>query len=228
MLTGKAEYTNETSVNNRNKNNNNNNNDMNNTVVMVEDDEDEEKKAREAKKRQEKEKRRKEKEAESEAADDEAEEEKKEDKQEKKNNRVCVFCKGKRHTEMFCWRPLLAPPGSKEKEKEALIQKYEWARKVVQATEKKQYFKPIKEAIEDEEERLRKREKNKNLKCPNCKRWGHTLKSCWLADPAKAPGWWDAKIALRQKEEWEESETRYRKKTGEERKTKQRVIQLIL
>ena len=118
--TGKAEYTNETSVNNRNKNNNNNNNDMNNTVVMVEDDE--EKKAREAKKRQEKEKRRKEKEAESEAADDEAEEEKRKDKQEKKNNRICVFCKGKRHTEMFCWkrRPLLAPPGSKEKEKEAL------------------------------------------------------------------------------------------------------------
>ena len=88
------------------------------------------------------------------------------------------------------------------------MKKYDWAREVVIATEKKQYYKPIREAIEDDEERKRRREENKNLKCPNCKRWGHKEKDCWLLYPHKAPAWWEASIALRQKEEWESREER--------------------
>ena len=94
------------------------------------------------------------------------------------------------------------------KPNEELMKKYDWAREVVIATEKKQYYKPIREAIEDDEERKRRREENKNLKCPNCKRWGHKEKDCWLLYPHKAPAWWEASIALRQKEEWESREER--------------------
>ena len=128
----------------------------------------------------------------------------------KKKDKECWFCKGKGHTEKFCWKryPSKAPPGCREKEKEELMKKYDWAREVVIATEKKQYYKPIREAIEDDEERKRGREENKNLKCPNCKRWGHKEKDCWLLYPHKAPAWWEASIALRQKEEWESREER--------------------
>ena len=56
----------------------------------------------------------------------------------KKKVKECSFCKGKNHTEKFCWKryPSKAPPGCRDKEKEELIKKYEWAREVVRATEK--------------------------------------------------------------------------------------------
>ena len=161
---GNLSKTNYTSVRSNNKNNNKNSNNKNNNnneeIVMIEDEE---------------------KESDLEAADDEGEESKMIDKEPKKK-RECKFCKGKTHTEKFCWNryPLKAPPGNKEKEKEELMKKYDWAREVVMATERKEYFRPIKEAIKDEEERLKRREKNKRIKCPNCQRWGHELKDCWL------------------------------------------------
>ena len=55
-------------------------------------------------------------------------------------------------------------------------------------------------------------------------------KRCWLKYPGQASEWWDAKIALRQREEWEvrdkEKDKRYGKKT-EERKKEERISKVF-
>ena len=209
LLSGKSESTNYTSVPTRGTTNNNNNN---NNHVMVEDEE--ESKDEEAKKKVEEVRKRQETQKEKEGdADDEDEEEKKERearrtkaRETKKNKKKCSFCERDSHIEKSCWRryPALAPEWWNEKKSEEVKKKYEFVRSLVQATERNRYFRPLKEAIDEEKETEERRKKNKKLKCPECKRWGHEEKSCWLLHPVKAPGWWDYEIALRQKKEREE------------------------